>query len=258
MKSIFAYITLSVARNVEGLVTATNVSTQPRFRMEINRSMGVLELFENQEPADAVYNFARLHGLDVSQRGDILDNICLSLSCTRKQALLWSTAVDVDNEAHELFQLYEGEEAADAVHEFVSRHKLADEFRAAIMKKACAVVECKRLEPVIYTKTVNNEQGKQLGILTILKGVEPIDAIDQFVQSIGIEASDRNATRNQLFNLVCSSIECNRSKPLVYRKSVNDENGQNIGELEILEGEEVLDRVDTFLGTLNSNFDKAA
>ena len=44
----------------------------------------------------------------------------------------------------------------------------------------------------------------------------------------------------------------------MYRKSVNNENGNKIGDLEILEGEEVIDGVVMFLRTLNANFDATA
>lgn len=52
-----------------------------------------------------------------------------------------SIPADLGDEAQELFQLYEDIEAADAVHEFVTLHNLDEEFRAAILKQACAMVE---------------------------------------------------------------------------------------------------------------------
>lgn len=47
MKSTFVCITFLVARNPNGLVTTEIISAHPRFRKEINRSIGVLEIYES-------------------------------------------------------------------------------------------------------------------------------------------------------------------------------------------------------------------
>ena len=52
-----------------------------------------------------------------------------------------------ENGDHIQFDLYEGVEPADAVHQFMMQHSVPEEFRSAMMERACAAVECKRLEP---------------------------------------------------------------------------------------------------------------
>lgn len=39
------------------------------------------------------------------------------------------------------------QEPADAVHQFMVQHNLAEEFRATMMEHVCAVVKCNRVEP---------------------------------------------------------------------------------------------------------------
>ena len=111
--------------------------------------VGLLEILESQEPADAVFDFAKHHNLDLTQQHSLLDSICQSMSCTRKEALLFSVPVDFGNDKPVDFQLFQGSEPADAVDEFVKKHNLPENYHSAIMKRACnaQAVECKRLEP---------------------------------------------------------------------------------------------------------------
>eukprot|EP00804_Cyclotella_cryptica_P019004 CCRYP_006482-RA/>CCRYP_006482-RA protein AED:0.06 eAED:0.03 QI:0/0/0/1/1/1/5/0/940 len=393
MNSIFVCVAFLLTGRAWAEEAGDNPSTgtndaRVRFKKNIlleNREVGILEIHENQEPADAIYNFGKQHGLDATHRSNILDNICISLSCTRKTALLWSILVDSGNDVQELFRLYEGTEPADAVHEFVTRHNLSKEHHDVIMTRACAVVECNRLEPVIWRKTVNVDgkwdarieilrgqepadviysalkpygvgfegrqklfqeikgripytrehalvfsqnivlegdesfsekfvlyddgkepvdaiydfakthsieshfesmakallpkvcelalckrerpsvwqnpivdEGKQLGVLDILLGDEPIDIIDKFVQRIRAATSDQISYRQKLLVEVCKSIKCTRSTPIVYRKSIKNENGQKIGDVEILENQEVIDGTSQFIRKSGAKVDEIA
>jgi hypothetical protein len=147
MKSANSFIaSLLLASTAVGISATADSSRQLLFTQEINQRLGVLEIYDNQEPADAVYQFSKQHGLDDIQRQELLDNTCLSVSCSRKQALLWSIPIDFGSKV-EQFYLYEGVEAADAVHGFVTQHNLSEEFRNALMEQACSIVECTRTEP---------------------------------------------------------------------------------------------------------------
>lgn len=133
-------------------VEASNSQTTPQLKFDKNivldqGPIGRLEIGVDQEPADAVFAFARQHGLDSTQQHRVLDGICESLTCTRRKALLWSVPVDINSEAIQQFDLYEGVEPADAVHQFIVHHDLPETFHEVIMSRACAAVECKRLEP---------------------------------------------------------------------------------------------------------------
>jgi hypothetical protein len=153
--TIFVGIVLLLAVWVEASNNAANnaseAPTRPKFRERIlseqGVSFGILEIEETQEPADAVFAFSKQHGLDSMQRHRLLDHICQSLTCSRREALLWSIPVEITSNAVKTFELYEGIEPADAVHQFITQHNLTETYRQAIMSRACSVVECKRLEP---------------------------------------------------------------------------------------------------------------
>jgi hypothetical protein len=52
---------------------------------ESKGSVGLLEIYQNQEPADAIYSFAKQYQLDAKQEHDLLANICKSLTCVREE-----------------------------------------------------------------------------------------------------------------------------------------------------------------------------
>lgn len=131
------------------VVSTAGEAVSARFRKEIlmeNGPIGVLEIF-SEEPADAVYEFGKLHDLDENQRHNLLDSICASISCQRKQALLWSAPVVLNDDQVELFQVFEGTEVVDKVHSFIKQHNLDERYRNAIMKEACTAIQCSRTEP---------------------------------------------------------------------------------------------------------------
>jgi hypothetical protein len=47
--------------------------------------VGLLEIYSNQEPVDAIHSFAKQHKLDDKQEHHLLENICKSLTCVRKE-----------------------------------------------------------------------------------------------------------------------------------------------------------------------------
>jgi hypothetical protein len=137
------------------------------------------------------------------------------------------------------------------LYEFAVEHSIEERFLSlsnALLPKLCEQVGCKRNVPSIWQKPISNEDGHQLGTLTILLGQEPIDVIDSFVQRTDAgSVPNRYAFRQNLLDVVCQSVNCTRSIPVVYRKSIQNEGGQKIGEVEILENEEVIDGTFRFL-----------
>ena len=111
-----------------------------------NGPVGVIEIFD-EEPIDAVYKFGKLHRLNDRQRHELLENICESLTCTRKHALIWSAPVAISDQTVELFQVFEGNEAADELYNFANRYNLTEDYSYAILNDVCSVIECSRTEP---------------------------------------------------------------------------------------------------------------
>lgn len=111
-----------------------------------NGQVGVIEIFDQEEPADAVFKFGKQHGLEGWQRAKLLENVCESLTCARKEALLWSVPVSINDDV-ELFQVYEGVEPADEVESFMKKHHLPEGYRKIIMEATCSAIECTRVDP---------------------------------------------------------------------------------------------------------------
>lgn len=120
-----------------------------RIVLDGKGQVGLLEIFESQEPSDAVYDFAKRHNLDLTQQRSLLDSICQSLTCTRREALLFSVPVDLGDSKSVDFQLFQDTEPADAVYEFVKKHHLHENYYSAMMRRVCdaQAVECSRTEP---------------------------------------------------------------------------------------------------------------
>lgn len=61
--------------------------------------------------------------------------------------------------------------------------------------------------------------------------------------------------RNAIIQMVCKDIECKRIVPAVYRKEIKNDNGDILGSVEVLEGEEVVDSVVRFIRSSNASLD---
>lgn len=362
------------------------------FRQDINlggNNLGPIEVRLGEEPADAVYTFSRRHGLAEHERSVLLDEVCGSVPCARRQALLWTADVADRNLGFSgKFELFDGEEPVDQAHVFAWRNGLAAEHRDAILVRACEVVGCHRAEPVIWRKQFNvegnlvevvikegeeaadiifatlqplgvplsermkvmdtakssgvphtrefalafskvikmedgsfqsmlnvfddgiepvdklyefavenrvedrfgqisssvlphlcallhcqravpvvwskvlrNENEAAIGHLNILKNEEPIDAVDSFVQSLGLNPVDNKdffVYRNSIFKAACEELICTRTTPIVYQKDIKDENEMPLGTFNILESEEVVDAVVRFTNEIQADFDHTA
>ena len=128
------------------------ISGQYAYRNTVilENSKAIIGVLEDEEVVDAVYAFGIKHGLDASQRSNLMNNICTSanaVKCSRGYALLWSTPVTNGGVLVGTFMLYEGVEAVDAAHAFMTQHNLPKGYRNAILREACEVVECHRTNP---------------------------------------------------------------------------------------------------------------
>jgi hypothetical protein len=177
---------------------------------------------------------------------------------SREHALLFSENILLadDGEFSERFVLLDdGREPVDVIYEFAREHSIVQHFSdlaAALLPQLCAIAVCSREVPLVFLNSINDEDGRQLGTLSILLGEEPIDVIDQFVQTAGLPTSNYLAIRKNLLEVVCSSITCTRSVPVVYRKDLNNVNGQHVGGLEILEGADANNLVEMLVQRINA------
>ena len=105
--------------------------------------------------------------------------------------LLWGNNITTE-EGQPLgrFELYEGEEPANAVDAFVqsisSEIDLGNEiaFRNNLLDVVCKSdsIACFTRVPVVYRKIVNDENGTNLGAIKIYENEEVIDAVGRFLR----------------------------------------------------------------------------
>ena len=95
--------------------------------------IGILEVSQHEEPADAVFQFAQRYGLDEQLRYTILEDVCLHIKCERYHAILKLPVSHVDGSDLGLLEIPQGVEPADAVQEFASKNGLGEFDRNALI-----------------------------------------------------------------------------------------------------------------------------
>lgn len=184
---------------------------------------------------------------------------------SREYALLLSQNITLEDDetfSQKLMVYDDGKEPIDVLYDFTVKNSIDRRFKdlsKAMLPELCELVGCKRDRPSIWQRPIKGEDGKTLGTLIILLGDEPIDVIDRFVQGLDAKnAPNRHEFRHKLWDVVCQSVKCTRSVPVVYRKSIKNEHGRHIGEVEILENQEVIDGTVAFLQKTNQVSDEIA
>lgn len=208
-----------------------------------------MEVLEGEEPADIIYD--TLEPLDVSwrERQKVMQiAIDDEVEFTRKFALVHSAPVTVDNRTVlgtvDFFD--DGIEPIDSLYDFILDHDLEAHMESiirAIIPLVCSNLSCYRDAPIMWAQDIVDENDENIGAVEILYLQEPVDAVDTFIISHGLSLELREIILQQ----VCVELECSRSVPIVFRQMVSDENGDAIGAIEIMEGEEVIDAVVRFI-----------
>ncbi len=218
----------------------------------------LLEIFKGEDPLAKIVDFCRSHGVGEYGRGILIENAKQSprLTFSSERVLLWAQDVVLEG-GKNLGQLsiYHGDEPADAVRDFADSHGLVGIERAQVIKvlvsHACDAVGCSRRVPLAWSESVLLESGENAGVVEVLEGVEPIDAIDRWVKAKGLDV----AYRESILSACCEQVECTREKPILFTQTVNNEHGQQLGVVNILEGEEVVDPVVRFIIDKQTNMD---
>jgi hypothetical protein len=212
----------------------------------------VLNVFDDDNEAiDTVYRFCEENGLRhrFQELADsVMPRVCELLLCRRMEPIVYTHKIQ--NEIGIIVGTIEvllGEEPVDAVHRFAIVHGLDMLFRDSLAKEVCEKIACERIQPVVYTKDINDSSGKLLGSVKIIQGEEVIDATVRFLRESKADV-DEVALKNHLFGDACPQnlVMCTRNIAHVFDKRLEDENGQDIGHLVVLENEEPADAVNQF------------
>jgi len=242
-----------------------------------NRDEVEITLLEGEEVADVIYNTLFPYDVSREERLRVMEAAKREgVAHSRQHARLFSAYVndaqllagsvsdgggdddDDGGDANSIttnatavippFLLFDdGTEPIDALYKWTTQHGTDADFDTvygAVVPQMCAATRCERMQPIVYqSQPIASATGKCLGSFAVLRNEEPIDAVDHFVQVHGLGVEHRNT----IMEIVCPELPCNRTRPIVWRKTIDDGNGNALGSIAVLEDEEVVDAAHRFL-----------
>jgi hypothetical protein len=233
--------------------TRINPLTWKKTILIDNNKKITIEVEEGQEPADAIFSSLKPFNIPRSQRKVIMEEAKKeNVPYSREDALVFAQNILMDNETSYLFQLFDNEiEPIDVLYKFAKDHNLENywgQLVDSVHPISCQHVLCSRTNPLLWSMPIKSTTGTTLATVAVYKDQEPADAIDYFCQVNSLNIN----YRDHLVAAACEELNCTRRAPVVYRKHIKGENEIDIGAVEILEGEEVIDGVVRFLRSKRS------
>jgi hypothetical protein len=218
-----------------------------------------IEVTNDTEVADVIFHSLAPYNVSRENRQKVMDAaIQDGVPRSRDHALVFFKNIDL-NDNGTLFSLQifdDGTEPVDTIFNLLQKHKAENHFHLVashVLPTVCKLVTCGRERPIIYTSLpVQVSNDTLLDGISILLGEEPVDSIDRFIIHYGLS----NEIKYQLIQSICQEVTCTRSTPVVFRTNVDDGNGGQLGTVEFLEGEEVVDGVVRFLRKSNIQVDE--
>nr|CCA14114.1 conserved hypothetical protein [Albugo laibachii Nc14] len=213
--------------------------------------LGSLRLYEDQEPADAVFDFAIAHQLSPSTRDTLLDRLCLNLPviCSRYAPIAISIPIAADNETQlGILDILQDEEAADAIARFGNRLGLTSQVKFQLVQSVCTSVNvrCTRSIGILYQTQFTFPNGSK-ELVSFYDGQEPVDIVLEY-------ALLRNLTveqRKELFFTSCNEprkrLNCTRAEAMLFQLPIWESSDKKLADFELLEGQEPIDVVYAFL-----------
>ena len=214
------------------------VYTSPVAASETGQLVGTLVIMEKEEPADVIYTFCEERKLGEEYRTGLMQAACAKTTCTRLEATVYSRPVaDGDGATVGTVRILEGEEPADAVYEFCTKHALGSEYRHALMVDACGKVTCTREKATVYSRVFKTEEGKE-GTVAVMEGEEPADVVYRYCKSLGLPEGFQSSILEAVCGGMPATQPCTRRTAKLYSKRVANATGAEIGAVEVMEGEE--------------------
>lgn len=227
--------------------------------------LGLLEIYEGQEPADVVYEFAEKHGLSPAERESLLDTFCSApkppadggdeeeveplVYCSRYAPVIFRVPVAAQNGSQlGILEVLSNEEPADAVARFGNKHELGPEEKQSIVKGVCEAsgLECTRDVGLLYEAVYTLPDGRRER-LPFYDGQDSTDVIYEY----GLMRNLTLRQRQKFLVEVCSEPRgrpnCTRAEPLLLNIPVWESADKKLGDVKILEGQEPVDVVYAFM-----------
>ena len=181
----------------------------------------------------------------------------LLLSCligAYAQGVVFQKTVNIDDKWQANVVILEGQEPADVIFntlrpygvDFTARRNVLNEVKKAGVPYSKEFAE-------IFSKSIVLEDSSFSGTFIFHDdGQEPIDELYDFATKNDIESHFRGLT-NALLPQLCELVPCSRKRPRIWRNEITSDDGQNLGVLEVLDGDEPIDVIDTFVQRITAD-----
>jgi len=229
-------------------------------QVRIDERFVEIEILEGEIFADKIFSILQPYSVGYLGRKQVLELAKLDgIVIEREYAHVISETIVFHGNRTLVLDIYDdGSEPVDVIYKFCKENKCIDRFLEiadSIMPKVCGVLQCNRMEPVVYSYPIKNEKGTAyMWKIDLLLGEEAADAVHRFVVNKNMDLN----LRQTMVKDICKAIPCKRTRPIVYRKDVNNADGVRIGTVEILEGDEVVDAAMRFISKTKYAIDEIA
>ncbi|RLN97623.1 hypothetical protein BBJ28_00006374 [Nothophytophthora sp. Chile5] len=229
--------------------------------------LGVVQIYEGQEPADVVYQFAEQHGLAPTDRDVLLDSLCAPptptesgdseqededsepLACSRYAPVAFAVPVAAKNGSRlGILEVLANEEPADAVARFGNKHELGKAEKHSIVTGVCQAsgLPCTRDVGILYEAVYTLPDGRR-ELLPFFDGQDSTDVIYDYGQMRNLTLRERQKFLIKVCNEPRKRPNCTRAEPMLLSIPVWESADTKLGNVEILEGQEPVDVVYAFM-----------
>ncbi|KAE9032567.1 hypothetical protein PR003_g9427 [Phytophthora rubi] len=228
--------------------------------------LGYVNIYEGQEPADVVYQFADEHNLAPGDRDILLESLCNPskpasgeeeedegenepLDCSRYAPVVFRVPVAAQNGSHlGILEVLANEEPAEAVARFGNKHELSPEEKKNIVAGVCQAsgLECTRDVGIIYEAVYTLPDG-QRERLPFFDGQDSTDVIYEYGLMRNLTLRQRQKLLIEVCNEPRKRPNCTRAEPTLLTIPVWESASTKLGDVQILEGQEPVDVVYAFM-----------
>ncbi|KAG7393730.1 hypothetical protein PHYPSEUDO_004493 [Phytophthora pseudosyringae] len=229
--------------------------------------LGHVNIYEGQEPADIVYQFAEEYNLAPSDREVLLDSLCNPpestpeqdegddeediepLTCSRYSPVVFRVPVAAQNGSQlGILEVLADEEPADAVARFGSKHELGPDEKKSIVTGVCQAsgLECTRDVGILYEAVYTLPDGRRER-LPFYDGQDSTDVIYEYGLMRNLTLRQRQKFLIEVCNEPRKRPNCTRAEPMLINIPVWESASTKLGDVQILEGQEPADVVYTFM-----------
>ncbi|ETI43488.1 hypothetical protein F442_11413 [Phytophthora nicotianae P10297] len=228
--------------------------------------LGYVNIYEGQEPADVVYQFAEQHNLAPGDHDVLLDSFCNppkptpgqdeddedeneTLTCSRYAPVVFRAPVAAQNGSQlGILEVLANEEPADAVARFGNKHDLGPEEKKSIVNGVCKAsgLECTREVGVLYEAIYTLPDGRRER-LPFYDGQDSTDVIYEYGLMRNLTLRQRQKFLIEVCNEPRKRPNCTRAEPMLINIPVWESASTKLGDVQILEGQEPVDVVYAFM-----------